>query len=387
MRVLHIVESFATGVLNVVELLANGARQLDADVHIAFSRRLETPADFACGFDEGVHFHELDLARGLDLRKDLKGIAAIFRLMRQLKPDVVHLHSSKAGFLGRLAWRVARLLGQQGRLFYSPHGFSFLQENLGKGERFAYLSLERLAYVCGGTVVGCSEGEGDVARDKLGRRRIAVVENAIADFDLPKAEYSRRLPVRVVTAGRISYQKNPGLFAKMAAAFDGVDAEFVWVGTTAAGQEQLASELGSRVRVTGWLPRQQALREIAAGDIYLQTSRWEGMPISVIEAMMMGLPVVVSDVVGNRDTVTHGATGFVFKNEQDGVTQLARLVRDAELRSEIGRQAATHARSRFSERRFIAEWAALYGLTSSVPKNIGRGAAVAGVRAGETSGI
>lgn len=387
MRVLHIVESFATGVLNVVELLANGARQLDADVHIAFSRRLETPADFACGFDKSVQFHELDLARGLDLRKDLKGVAAIFRLVRQLKPDVVHLHSSKAGFLGRVAWIGARLLGQQGRLFYSPHGFSFLQENLGQRERFAYLCLERMAYACGGVVVGCSQGEGEVARDRVGRRRIAVVENAIADLDLPEVTYSRHRPVRVVTSGRISYQKNPGLFAKMAVAFDDAEAEFVWVGTTAAGQEQLGSELGNRVTVTGWLPRQEALREIAAGDIYLQTSRWEGMPISVIEAMMMGLPVVVSDVVGNRDAVTHGATGFVFNNEQEGIEQLARLVRDAALRSEIGRQAAAHARSRFAERRFNAEWAGLYGLTSSVPQSIGSGSAVPGVRVGETGGV
>lgn len=369
MRVLHVVESFATGVLSIIEQLANGARQHGVDVHLAFSRRIETPTDFAGGFAEGVHFYEIDLARGLNPRKDLAGVIAILKLMRRLKPDVVHLHSSKAGFLGRLAWCMARVAGQKGRLFYSPHGFSFLQENLSKAERFAYLTLERLAYGCGGVVVGCSRGEADIARDKLGRRRVAVIENAVAEADLPAVEPARGRPVRIVTAGRISYQKDPSLFARLAGTFDSSDAQFVWVGTAAAGQEHLLPELESRARVTGWLPRQQALREIASSDIYLQTSRWEGMPVSVIEAMMMGLPAVVSDVVGNRDTVTHGSTGFVFKNEQEAVEQLARLVRDARLRSEIGQHAAAQARTRFSGRRFMAEWAELYGLKSDVPQH------------------
>jgi len=72
--------------------------------------------------------------------------------------------------------------------------------------------------------------------------------------------------------------------------------------------------------VTGWRTRDQVAAHLAHAVVYLQTSRWEGLPISVIQALAAGVPCVVNDCVGNRDAVTHGLSGFVA-DSIEGLTQ------------------------------------------------------------------
>lgn len=359
-RELHVVESFATGVLGIVELLANGMAQGGAEVHVAYSRRKETPADFAAQFDQRVVFHELKLARGPSPREDIVGLWHIYQLIKTLNPDVVHVHSSKAGFLGRVAWRLAQWTGQRSRLFYSPHGWSFLQENLGRLERLLYLTLERFAHACGGTIVGCSKGEAEVGLGHVSGGRITWIDNAVNPPERMARPTRTDSKLRIVTSGRICYQKNPALFAEIATALRDEQVEFVWLGTAGEGAGEMEQALRPAVTVTGWLPRKEVLSTLAQSDVYLQTSRWEGMPVSVIEAMMLGLPVVASNVVGNRDIVEDHQTGYLFDDAGEAVEALRELIRNPEQRAFLARRARDAATGRFSPEPFIARWGNLY---------------------------
>jgi glycosyltransferase involved in cell wall biosynthesis len=90
-------------------------------------------------------------------------------------------------------------------------------------------------------------------------------------------------------------------------------------------------------------------------DIYVQTSLWEGMPVAVIEAQVAGVPAVVTDILGNRDVVRDGETGFVCRHEEEMVAQLVKLIREPKVRVHMGQQARRFAVTRFSIERLLDE--------------------------------
>jgi glycosyltransferase involved in cell wall biosynthesis len=95
-------------------------------------------------------------------------------------------------------------------------------------------------------------------------------------------------------------------------------------------------------------------------DIYLHPSRWEGMPVALIEARVCGLPAVATDVVGNRDVVVHGETGFLCRSTDEMAEALARLVHEPALRRRLGANARERALPRFNLDRLVDELEALY---------------------------
>jgi glycosyltransferase involved in cell wall biosynthesis len=97
-------------------------------------------------------------------------------------------------------------------------------------------------------------------------------------------------------------------------------------------------------------------------DVYVQTSRWEGMPLALIEAQVAGIPAVVTNVVGNRDIVIHCVTGFVASNDEELAKYLALLRDNPTLCQQMGTAARKHAMERFSMDVIFREWRLLYGL-------------------------
>ncbi len=115
---------------------------------------------------------------------------------------------------------------------------------------------------------------------------------------------------------------------------------------------------------SGWVTRERALELTSQLDIYVQTSRWEGIPIALIEAQVAGIPAVVTDVVGNRDVVLHGVTGFVATNVEDMERYIAQLRDDPVLRARMGEAARKSASERFSMDAIFRQWLSVYELGS-----------------------
>jgi glycosyltransferase involved in cell wall biosynthesis len=295
------------------------------------------------------------MTRQIHPLKDAKALISIIALMRQVKPDIVHLHSSKAGFLGRVA---GFLLGRNKTVFYSPRGLSFLQQDVSKGKRTAYRRLERLASHLGGTVVACSRGELHEVETQLASQSSLLIENAVdTSLVLPKRPATDEV-VRIGTVGRITAARNPELVARIAGRLIRLGIEFLWIGGGDRAGRRLLEASG--VQVTGWLSRQEALQRLASLDIYVQASLWEGMPVSVIEAQVAGIPAVVTDILGNRDIVLHGETGYVAKGEADMVEYLERLIRQPDLRRALGGRARELGLQRFSLDRMLDELVLAY---------------------------
>ena len=362
-KIVHIAEAFGGGVLSMLTHLANHAAATGVDVTVLHSIRPETPTDFSTLFRPDVKLVHVDMVREVSITRDLRSVRVLIRNLRDCKPTAIHLHSSKAGVLGRLA---ARIAAPNATVLYSPHGLSFLRCDVSRMKRFAYLSFERVAARIGGTVVACSGSELGEIRRQIRPKSAVLVENGVRVAEIPTRRTRGDRKVVIGMSGRASFQKNHEAFVRLADRLHGADVEFLWIGGNAAE----IPDPGQRPAVvcSGWVTRAQALALTSELDIYVQTSRWEGMPVALIEAQVAGIPAVVTDVVGNRDVVIHGVTGYVATNAEEMAAYLTVLRDDRQLREQMGEAARKRAIQRFSLNAILRQWHALYGLDASEPR-------------------
>jgi glycosyltransferase involved in cell wall biosynthesis len=183
-----------------------------------------------------------------------------------------------------------------------------------------------------------------------------LVENAINLDDVQLTTGGENGVVNVLNASRACYQKAPWRFQQVAQHCEALPAVFTWVGDGACRPSEAAN-----LSVTGWLGRSEVAKHMARADVFLMPSLWEGMPLALIEAQAAGLPAVVSNVVGCRDVVQHGVTGFICDTDEELCTRTQQLIQDPELRQRMGENAVKMSRSRFSVERLNAELLNVYG--------------------------
>lgn len=364
-RVVHVTEALGGGVLFYLHQLIKAQVAAGLDVTLVHSSRPDTPdaAMLDQLFPPPVSRVVVEMTTSISPMADFRSLVGVARLLRGLRPNVIHLHSSKAGVLGRIA---ARFVGLSKNLYYSPHGFAFLRQDVSFVKRGIFFLLEFIAGLFGGRIIASSASEGRLAKWLVGQRHVSVVENCtdVNDFVLPAKVTGKR--VKVVSAGRLCYQKAPWRFFELAAALTSENADFVWIGDGDLRVQLEEDHPHSMVRIAGWVDRMDLWREMGAADIFVMTSLWEGMPLTLLDAQAMGLPAVVPDVVGCRDVVIDGVTGFVCENDGALIERTGMLIRDAELRERMGQAARSMALQRFSIGRMHTEILDAYGLSARI---------------------
>ena len=359
MKILHITEAMGGGVAHSLSQLARSQATDGHEVMVVHSVRPDTPVDRLSElYPQPIRRTQLLMVTKIAPIMDLMAFLRICMLLLTERPDVIHLHSSKAGVLGRLA---AWILGKSDNVFYSPRGFSFLREDVSSLKQSFFLNLERAASRLGGTLIGCSKTEVDLAICKVGHSRAFLVENSVDLSAVPVARGSQDQSITVITSGRICYQKAPWRFRAVMQGCTDLPVNFVWLGD---GELQsnlmLNDQLPLNLQISGWLMRSDVYASLATADIFILPSLWEGMPLALIEAQAAGLPAVVSDVVGNRDVVIHGETGFVCKTDTEMIQKIRLLIDNPLLRKKMGLAARNMAKTRFSVTRMHLEMMDLY---------------------------
>lgn len=312
-KILHLVEAFGGGVFTFLVELCNSISD-EYDIVIAYSKRNQTPDNFKGYFNENVKFIEVkNFTRNIGI-KDLKACIEVRKIIKEENPDIVHMHSSKAGIIGRLV-----ISGKNKKLFYTPHGYSFLKQDDSKLKRIIYKSIEKIVatYRRKCTIVACSEGEYKESL-KLTKNstyvnngvNIKEIDEIIKDVKTKEIDINN---LKICTVGRIGFQKNPDLFNKIAESFP--DLQFTWIGDGEL-KEKLTSE---NIKITGWAKREDVLKGVVENDIFILPSLWEGLPIALLEAMYLGKICIVSNVIGNRDVIQNEVNGFVCDELEDYV--------------------------------------------------------------------
>jgi glycosyltransferase involved in cell wall biosynthesis len=320
--------------------------------------------------------------RLVDPRSDASALFALARVFASRPWDVIHLHSSKAGFLGRLA---ALLTARGAVVLYTPHCFAFLadlEQRLGSrrvGSRRLFWAAERLCRSLGDGVILVSRWEyveADHAR-LLDSRRAWVIPNGAelarrapideAEGDAYSAVEVRRrtgLPV-VGTVTRLQRQKGVEDFLAMAAKVsESMDARFVVVGEGPDREslEVLAATLGIADRCTFSGYSADVARELDTFDVFVLSSRWESMPLALIEAMEARLPIVATRVGGVPEMVRDEESGLLVDSGDPSAmaSAVSRILRDPGLATRLSGAAGARYRDRFTPAGFCAATESLY---------------------------
>lgn len=316
-KLLYVVEAMGGGVFTYIVEMANELSK-NYKVYIAYGLRSQTPKDYKNYFNKNVTLIKIEnFERSIQLKNDYLAYREIKDLEQKIRPDIIHLHSSKAGVLGRIAFR-----NFKGPLFYTPHGYSFLMKNISKVKKNLYLSVEKMCASISGKTIACSVGEFKEAK-KINSNAF-LVSNGIDTNELDNLKLKRRVEKKdqltIATLGRISSQKNPELFNKIALEFPNV--KFKWI-----GDGNLREVLNApNVTITGWLNRKSALKELINTDIFMLTSLWEGLPVSLLEAMYLKKLCIVSNVVGNKDVIVNDKNGFVCNDVNDYIITINKII-------------------------------------------------------------
>ncbi len=280
--------------------------------------------------------------------------------VKRWQPDVVHLHSSFAGFVLRplLAWRAPGV-----KVVYCAHGWAFDRDSAGWLCRLVE-RIERVWSRWSDAVVCISEHDWRAGRRiGIAPQRLALVHNGIRDAQVEEAarEAARqRWPQgtrRLLFVGRLDRQKGVDRLFEIVRRL-GPQAYTVVVGASVVteGAEQPPENL----HITGWLPRDEITAYCAAADVLLVPSRWEGFGLVALEAMRMGCPVMASRVGGLPEVVEDGITGRLVDGADPAAWVKTLQALDDEALRRMGQAGRRRFEALFTLQRVVGQLHALY---------------------------
>ena len=315
--------------------------------------------------------------RSINPLRDAAGLVELMSLIRRERPQILHASSSKAGVLGRLAAATTRVPVR----IFTVHGWAFSAYS-GLASRL-YRVADRLMAPLTTMIICVSERElaDGLAAGTCKADRAVVIRNAVDVAAAPRSRHERATP-RLIAVGRLKAPKDFLTLIRACAALTAGSYEALIVGD---GPDRAAIEaeierlgLEDSVRLAG--ERADVPELLADSDVFVLSSRSEGLPVSVLEAMAAGLPVVASRVGGLDELVVDGETGILVPSgdHEALAAALTRMVEDRGLRRRFGGAGRSRAEALFDLAAFRRAHVDLYdeqlALTGAVPKSPVEGA-------------
>ncbi|HAW22581.1 MAG TPA: glycosyltransferase family 1 protein [Pseudomonas sp.] len=312
------------------------------------------------GLDCGVIKH---LRRKIDPVND---VLCFFELRSQLakcRPDIVHLHSSKAGLLGRLACCTLSI-----PVVYTAHGWAFT-EGVPKRKRRIYALVERFMARLTKIIITVSDYDRNLALSyRVGHERIVkTIHNGMPDLSYENglcegAEEEKNL--RLIMVARFEAPKDhlALLEALNSLKHFSWSLELVGDGPLLPAAKDAAKHFGLADRVVFSGACDDVSQRLACSDIFILISQWEGLPLTILEAMRAGLPVIASNVGGVSEAVETGVTGFlVDRNDIAGITEsVTKLIVSRDLRIAMGKSGRIKFLDSFTFSKMLAETLSIY---------------------------
>lgn len=381
-HVVEVLEATVGGTRRHVLQLLRGLRERGRAVTLVASaeRDARFRKDMARLEAEGVRVIEVPMKRRLAPLSDLRALLRLRALFRSLPCDVVHTHASKAGALGRPA---ARWSGIR-RIVHTPHTFHF-QGRSGL-LRWVFRGLERLLLRFTDLLIVVSDGQRLLAFEELGvaEDRVALIENGVDVSHFSRrglrdeARHEMGIPQDAPAVGmiaRLMRQKACDVFLRAAARVveEAPETVFVLVGEGPLRRrlEKLAYRLYLADNLVWWDHVDDPRAFYEALDVFVLTSRYEGMPCSLLEAMAMGLPVVAPDIAGCREVVTEASGLLVPAGDAEACARaVIRLLSNPVLAQDMGAAARRHAVQRFDLTHSLDRTAALLSAAAKEPPDV-----------------
>ena len=320
------------------------------------------------GIPKNCNFENyLDSNFNIEISERKLNFIDILRLVNFIKSksiDIIHAHGKGAGLISRLVIILIRR-----PLIYTFHGIHLKCHN--KLMRLLYIIYEFLLGGLDSIKILVSESEKDYALKSniyLGDK-YKVIHNGVDNMLKKNYEAKNNLTnkslkaqrVKVISVCRFVSQKNIKDTLKIAEKIRSLD--FYIIGDGPLWKEIKNIILKRKIKNVNLLgEKKDVYKYLYSADIFLSTSLYEGLPISILEAMSVGLPIIASNVVGNRDTIENGKSGFLYnlENIETAVRYLKKLSKSKILRQKLGNSAFNRQRSIFSRNSMVQQYMQIY---------------------------
>ena len=267
---------------------------------------------------------------------DLKAFLEVCKALKRLDPELVSAHTAKAGILSRAASLVLRM-----PVVFTAHGWSI-------GDRVSPLwgkffqVIEMIAALFTDAIINVCDSERKMAlRHGVGtKRKMRVVHNGVPDIDASLYSRPVETPPRLLTIARFESPKDHVTLIRALSCNQHLSWELEWIGAGPESENcrRLAAELGieQRIRFSG--ARSDIASRISQAQVFVLSSRFEGFPRSILEAMRAGVSVISSDVGGVREAVIESHTGYLVPagDVQSLASRLETVIQDENLRRAMG---------------------------------------------------
>ena len=265
----------------------------------------------------------LPIKREINFLSDLKSIIKTVKYLKKEKPDILHAHSAKGGIVARVTSLFYRV-----NVLYTPHAFSYLSTSSNLKKQL-FLRIEQLFKHFNSIILATSQSERYRAINEVGYKenRSIVFNNSILPIDKTKLDYSiineLKLPEQYIcTVGRPSYQKNIefmiDVIYKLKEKTPQIHLVIMGVGEYSPNLEIVKEKierlkLSTNITLVNWIERQNIFSIISKSMLYISTSRYEGLPYSVIESLALSKAGVVTNCDGNIDLIKNDFNGYVIE--------------------------------------------------------------------------
>jgi glycosyltransferase involved in cell wall biosynthesis len=296
------------------------------------------------------------LARQINPIKDHFAFKQLLEIIKEVKPDILHTHTFKAGYIGRIKTKeINKAAGKRVKFIHTFHGHLFDDPDFSGLKSLIITSFERRFATRTDAIITVGA---QVAKELLEREigqpeQFTNIPPGVEPLKIPKAKPHSKVTIGWIA--RVTGVKNPLRALEIAKLLP--DAQFLSAGGGDMLQ-QVKAQAPKNTKVLGWT---DAARLFAASDIILSTSENEGMPIALIEAQLASKPVVATNVGGVAEVIINNKTGFVTKkNTKDLAAALEKLIASKALRTAQGKAAKAHATKAFSVEKMIRAHVSLY---------------------------
>lgn len=312
----------------------------------------------------GVPFVSLpSLGRAIHPWRDFAAYFELRRALAEWRPDLVSTHTAKAGWLGRAAAHSLRIPA-----IHTPHGLP-IGDRLSRAQGRVYTIAERIAAPWARAIICVSEAERNLA---LGKRiapadKLHVIHNGVRDNGLRASPEKR--PVRIISVARLEAPKDHLTLLAALRLVSEYDWEMLLVGDGPL-ESVLRTQAPPGVKFAGAVADPAPL--LADSQMFILSSRSEGFPRSILEAMRAGLPVIASDVGGVRESVADNVSGFVVPPASPAALgeKMAILLKSQDIRQLQGAAGHRIYWERFRFETMLSRTLGLYNEVVSGPSQI-----------------
>lgn len=361
MKVLHAAETIQGGVASVIRLLYAGRGDLLPVILVPENQRKELGS-----IPDGVVRTFRTEGRGL-LGSIRFGVALLIALL-SLRPDVVHLHSSFAGAIGRLVLAPFRFFGL--KVVYCPHAFAFMM-GISQRKATAYARVEKcLAHLCDAIVCVSKHERRTALRYGLPDDKLVVVRNGVISRPSQYAPPNHaKTCLDVLFVGRFDRQKGFDTLLNAMRILEGHPIRLKAVGDSVYGG--YAREERSNIEYVGWVDHNTLDSLYREADVLLMPSRWEGFAMVPLEAMSIGVPVLASAIPALTEVVSEGVNGRLFGVDDAEALAEVLLATEWDAWRQMGRRARETVARDFTAEGMAVRTGSLYMRLKDGAKSVG----------------